>query len=120
MMIRPSVKTPSTSRSSRRIFFALWRTLAKLGFTDWSDPGFEDVVQMDDADGLGAARLEHKQRSDRPRQVFFHLRQRLGGEDILFDGARLTGHDFAGLFVKDTVPMSLQTAAQISVGENTD
>src|SRR5258705_3656586 len=110
-MIRPSVSTPSTSSNNSWIFFALARTLGEIGFTDKLDPGLEDVVKMNDADGLGAASFKDKQRGDRPRRVSFHHRHRLGGQDIFFDRAWLRGHDFVGSLVEYPVAMGLQAAA---------
>ena len=55
-----------------------------MGFTGKLDPGFENVVQVNDADGFCAALFKDEQRSDRTRQVSFHLRQRLGSQEYLF------------------------------------
>ena len=60
MMIRPSVSTPSTSRSSSLIFAAFFRTEAGIDFTARLESSFDEVVQVNYAEGLLAAIFDHK------------------------------------------------------------
>src|SRR5258706_3567760 len=107
---RPSVSTPSTSKSASF-------TREALDSTDTSDQFCApQIVKVDDAGDTPRRAIDDDDRCDLP---LFHDVERFGGQRLRRDRDWIVCHDFCGAHLQH-VEVALHVSPQVAVGDDAD